>query len=311
MNAKAIIILCSQLCVGDYKPLTDSEWSKLMSLLIEQKVNPSDLLDMSQEELENLVNPDLAERIRGLRGRSVSLAFELNKYQDMGIRVITVADSVYPKKIRKKLKTSAPPLFYYAGNLELCNYQSIGFVGSRNIDEEDMKACHKIVETGIRNNYGVVSGGAKGIDSISVAHALACNGYAVIYAADSLAKYVKKKENREALLNNKMVILSTTIPTAGFNVGMAMGRNKYIYCQSKATVIVASDFEKGGTWTGACECIKKELAPVYCLENPVKKGNMALIALGARAITSEWNMEIEELVTKEPVVEMKQLSLFD
>lgn len=305
MNSKAIIMLCSKLCINDIKPLSDSEWSKVMNQMLERKMQPKDLLTMSKGDLAEIYGVKLAERMVGLRSRSASLAFELNKYKDMGIRVVTVADKEYPRKIWKKLKTSSPPIFYYGGNIELCNFQCIGFVGSRNIDEEDLRICNKLVDNGIEKNYGVVSGGARGIDSISVERAIQMEGFAIVYAADSLEKSIKKRSNREAILNGKMVILSTTIPTAGFNVGMAMARNKYIYCQSKATVVIRTDFNKGGTWTGACEAIKKEFAPVYCVENSNNIGNEELIKMGAEGITEKWDVVVKELVSSQ------QISLFD
>lgn len=42
----------------------------------------------------------------------------------------------------------------------------------------------------------------------------------------------------------------------------AMGRNKVIYALSKATLVVASDEDSGGTWSGATEALKRGIAPV-------------------------------------------------
>ncbi len=51
--------------------------------------------------------------------------------------------------------------------------------------------------------------------------------------------------------DGRVVLFSVVVPTAGFNVGVAMQRNRYIYAQSSGTVVVRSDKGKGGTWNGA------------------------------------------------------------
>jgi predicted Rossmann fold nucleotide-binding protein DprA/Smf involved in DNA uptake len=57
-----------------------------------------------------------------------------------------------------------------------------------------------------------------------------------------------------------------------------MARNKYIYLLSNATVVVSSG-EKGGTWEGAKENLKKDWVPVLVSahQQPLKAGNKALI----------------------------------
>lgn len=46
-------------------------------------------------------------------------------------------------------------------------------------------------------------------------------------------------------------------PSAGFNVGIAMQRNKLIYALADASLVVNSDLNKGGTWAGAVEQLDK------------------------------------------------------
>ena len=97
-------------------------------------------------------------------------------------------------------------------------------------------------------------------------------------------------------------------PDAGFSVGIAMMRNKYIYSQSEGTVVVKSDYKKGGTWSGAIENIKHKRSETYCWDNPKYQGNVELIAKGAIPIDEQWNVKLMH----ERNVEMPlQLSLLD
>jgi predicted Rossmann fold nucleotide-binding protein DprA/Smf involved in DNA uptake len=60
------------------------------------------------------------------------------------------------------------------------------------------------------------------------------------------------------------VLISPYDPSAGFNVGNAMQRNKLIYALADASLVVSSDFNKGGTWAGATEQLEKlRFVPVF------------------------------------------------
>jgi len=86
--------------------------------------------------------------------------------------------------------------------------------------------------------------------------------------ADSLGKAALKREHRRLLMEGQLVLVSTYVPMAGFNVGHAMQRNKLIYALADAALGVNSDYEKGGTWAGAVEQLDKlRLVPVYVRSN--------------------------------------------
>lgn len=286
-NRDAIIILCSYLCVGeDVKPYTTKEWSDLTSKLLSNNKEPVNLLFFSDEEFINIMNFGTEEvnRIKRLIDRTASISFEIEKLNSKGINIITRSDSLYPKILKKKLNSKCPPLFYYCGNLELLNKNFIGFVGSRNINEVDIEFTQKIVDKCIKNGLGIVSGGAKGVDRTSTSWALKNGGYVVEYLSDSLIRRIKDSEVINAIRNDKMLILSQTIPSSGFDVGTAMQRNKYIYCTSDATIVVKSDYKKGGTWAGAKEALKENYSSVICWDNKNYQGNQELISLGAGKI---------------------------
>jgi DNA processing protein len=75
--------------------------------------------------------------------------------------------------------------------------------------------------------------------------------------ADSLEKTTMNREHRNLLLDGQLVLISPYDPSAGFNVGNAMQRNKLIYALADASLVVSSDLNKGGTWAGAVEQLDK------------------------------------------------------
>jgi len=110
----------------------------------------------------------------------------------------------------------------------------------------------------------IVSGGAKGIDQAAMRGALEEGGKVIGVLADSLEKTAMKRDHRYLLMDGQLVLISPYDPNAGFNVGNAMQRNKVIYALADASLVMSSDLNKGGTWTGATEQLDKlKLVPVY------------------------------------------------
>lgn len=316
-NSQVITTLCSLLCINeDIDPLKPKEWEEMAKRLVKKKLEPKDLLKLAPDEIENILgySENDVQRILRLIDRSGSLAFEIEKYENIGIKIVTRADNNYPKILKKKLLSKCPPLFYFAGDLDICNLKSIGFVGSRNVDDEQIDVTKNFVEKMVSQGYAIVSGGAKGIDQISINAALSCGGKIILYVADSMIKKMKDPELIKAIHDKNAVIISVVKPDAGFNTGIAMMRNKYIYAQSEATIAIKSDYKKGGTWSGAVDNLKNRWCIGYCFNDSKQKGNQELIKLGAIPVRSDWDGDINTNLNNRKdntTSTQQQLSLFD
>jgi predicted Rossmann fold nucleotide-binding protein DprA/Smf involved in DNA uptake len=113
--------------------------------------------------------------------------------------------------------------------------------------------------------------------------ALQAGGKAVGIVPDSLASAAVNRENRDLLLDARLLLISPYDPAAGFNVGNAMQRNKLIYALADAALVASSDYKKGGTWSGATEQLQKHRAiPVYVRQSPEPNAGLdGLRELGA------------------------------
>ena len=194
-NSNAIITLCSHLCVGEgIVPLAPKEWSDLAAKLMQLGLQPKALFDLPREALiETLkLSEETAERVARLIGRNASLSFQLSEYENIGITVVTRADPPYPGKLKKVLGNHCPPLFYCAGDMALLNRSYIGYVGSRTASEDDIAFTKATVQKTATQGYGVVSGGAKGIDTVAAEEALSHGAPAVEYLSDSMLQKMKK-----------------------------------------------------------------------------------------------------------------------
>jgi predicted Rossmann fold nucleotide-binding protein DprA/Smf involved in DNA uptake len=236
--------------------------------------NASDLqlhLALTLEESEHIVN---------LLARSGALAIALERLQSLGIHPITRADSDYPERYRQRLKDSAPAVLFYAGEKALLGQPGIAVVGSRHLDDAGQD-CAKFVGNACGlSGLVLYSGGAKGVDTLSMDSALEARGTAVGILADSLEKVVRARQ--EALRRGDLCLVTPYSPNAGFSVGAAMGRNRLIYALADYAIVVASDAETGGTWAGATEAIKNSWVPVFALEHEqMPEGNKLLLQKGA------------------------------
>jgi len=286
-DSQAILLLCSHLGLSsgsEIAPLTLKDWNPLAKKLQSLSLRPASLLGCSAENLQNLltISDEEAERIARLLQRSGSLAIEMERLASLGIFALTRADADYPARYRQRLKESAPSVLFYSGEKALLGQPGIAVVGSRHLDEAGQTCAELVGNACGISGLVLYSGGAKGVDTISMTAALAARGSAVGILADSLEKAIRDPENRAAISRGDLCLATPYSPSAPFSVGTAMGRNKLIYTLADYAVIVASDAEKGGTWAGGTEALRAKWIPVFVLEHPaMPEGNKLLLQKGA------------------------------
>jgi len=201
-----------------------------------------------------------------------------------GITVVTEFDELYPRRYMERLNDAHPALLFVTGDIRFMSEPLIGIVGSRDVDEAGSEFARDVAFAAAGLGYGVVSGGARGVDKTSMRAAYDAGAVSVGILADSLLKTVRSGATREAMELGKICLASPYAPTAGFSVGNAMGRNKLIYALSDATVVVAATEGSGGTWAGAVEAMEKSLCPVLVWRKCA--GCSALVSRGATAFGS-------------------------
>lgn len=285
------LLLCSDLGLTQnmkkrYKPYTTPQWNKLMDAVIHSSIEkPSGLLAVNKDILgqELKLDDEEIKRLSFLLKRGGNLAIEIEGLESKGIHVITRSEENYPQKLKIKLKKYAPPVIYYCGSLDLINKTKVAIIGSRDVDEKGKLFTEKLSRECVKDNLTVVSGGARGVDSIAEKTALAEGGYVLSVVSDSLIRRIKEKEVRNEVLQDKLLLVSSVNPAARFSVYSAMDRNKYIYAFSDYAVVVASKANSGGTWAGTQENLKKNLAPLFVrTDDKMPSGNKKLIEQGGK-----------------------------
>lgn len=275
----ATLLLCSDLALntdGEVRAYTISQWSDLCERLTRSRLTPGALFDRDIKTKLDLTEEE-ALRIEKLMSRAGRFGVELSALNDTGIFTLTKSDARYPESLKKKLKRLAPPVLYYAGNLSLLSKKSVAIVGSRNIDESGLIFTEELAKRCAAERLNIVSGGARGADTVAENIANNSGGTTVIFVADSLEKKIRQRETREAILRRQSIILSSFRPDMPFRAYAAMERNKYIYALSDFAVVVSADYNKGGTWSGAAENLKHGWTPLFVRTAELPPGNAHLL----------------------------------
>lgn len=287
-NTQAILLLTAPLEVGrksvPAELLSPGEYNRLARLLRQGQRQPADLLGRDAAEAIQLGAPAFEEsRLKALLGRGFLLSQAVERWQGRAIWVLSRADAVYPSRLKSRLKEDAPPVIYGCGDPALLENGGFAVVGSRHVDDALLEYTGQVGQLIARSGRTLVSGGARGIDQAAMRGAANAGGAITGVLADSLERASLARENRDGLMDGRLVLVSPYDPAAGFNVGHAMQRNKAIYALADAALVVASDFNKGGTWAGAVEQLEKfHCGPLFVRNaGNIGRGNEALIRKGA------------------------------
>jgi predicted Rossmann fold nucleotide-binding protein DprA/Smf involved in DNA uptake len=277
------LLLTQRLVDTPAAPLKASEyWA-----LLDRVSDPAALLGLDAVAIARAAEVDtaLAERLAELLDAASAFAFRLDEAEQSGLRLISSVDDDYPTALVERLGRGAPPLLYAVGDPALLRADLLGVVGSRDVGQAGADMAREAAAAAVAHGCGVISGGAKGVDRLAMAGALDAGGSAVGVLADSLLRLTRESEVRRAVSDGRLCLCSPYKPTAGFTIANAMGRNKIIYALSKATLVVAAESEKGGTWAGAVEALRRRAAPVIAWTGVgAGEGNDLLVKRGAMGL---------------------------
>jgi DNA processing protein len=272
-NTQAILLVTAPLIAGNGNSSSDllspGEYKHLARRLREIQRQPADLLSPSAADLIHDCQPVVDKtRLQRLLGRGFLLSQVLERWQSRAIWVVSRADTDYPRRLKSKLREDAPALLYGCGDISLLDLGGLAVVGSREVNDTLLAYTKNVGRLAASAGKTIVSGGARGIDQAAMFGALEQGGKVIGVLADSLEKGAMNRENRNVLINGRLALISSYDPSAGFNVGNAMRRNRLIYALADASLVVNSDFNKGGTWAGATEQLDKlHMVPVYVRSN--------------------------------------------
>lgn len=171
---------------------------------------------------------------------------KIESYNNIGIKVISVVDDLYPVQYRKL--TDLPSFIYVKGNLDLLNYnKNIAVIGTRDNSMHGAQVAKNITHFFASNKFNIVSGLAVGIDSIAHTSALDAKGYTTAILVDVEKVYPSsniKLANR--ILDNGGLFIAENAPGTYFQKNSLVLRDRLQSGLSLAIFPIETDV-KGGT----------------------------------------------------------------
>ena len=138
----------------------------------------------------------------------------LGAIRDAGIRHFGVrvhGAGEYPKRLRD----AAHPveLLYFRGLWDLVNTPCIAIVGTRNPTDDGRRRAAKLAKLCVADGYTVVSGLARGIDTVAHTTAMAENGFTIAVLGTPITDYYppENRELQDAIADRHLVISQVPI----------------------------------------------------------------------------------------------------
>ncbi len=227
-------------------------------------------------------------------------AFLVESLFSQGYELLPITSHEYSKVLKRNLKTAySPALLYIKGNKQILNEKSIAVVGSRSAEDISLGFTDNVAKIACENFKVVVSGFAKGVDKQALDSAIKYNGQSIIVLPQGITTFNSGfKAYYKQIVGGDVLVLSTFPPKATWSVGLAMARNPIIYGLADE-IFVAESSEKGGTWSGVIDGLKKgRTIFVRSPEPNEKNANSLLIQMGAVPVDFNGKINQEKPIEK-------------
>jgi len=255
--------------LSDFFHLSENEWSSVYQL------NDKEIIDLVNVKAEIANNSFLAETL-----------------YNQGYEIIPITSPDYSKTLKANLKTQySPAVLYVKGNKQILSEKSIAIVGSRNASDISLEFTDNIAKLASREFKVVVSGFAKGVDKQALDSAIKYKGQSIIVLPQGILTFSTGfKAYYRQIVDGDVLVLSTFFPRTPWRTDLAMARNPIIYGLANE-IYVAESSDKGGTWSGVTDGIRKNrIIYVRKPENTEQNANLLLIQKGAVPVDFNGNI---------------------
>ena len=287
-------------------------YSKINNLVIkffhENKITIEEFFNLAEIEWTNSYQLD-EKQIKDLKQAKSEIpgnAFLSESFFSQGYEMIPIVSADYPNTLKSNLKAGAPPIVYIKGNKKILDENSIAIVGSREASENALEFTDNIAKEASKQFKVVVSGFAKGVDKQALDSAIKYKGQSIIVLPQGIMTFESGfKTYYKQIIDGDVLVLSTFTPKAPWKAELAMARNPIIYGLANE-IYVAESSEKGGTWAGVVDGLRKGRR--IFVRKPgadEKNANDILIQKGAVAVDHKGN----EILNVYPIIEETEESI--
>ena len=176
--------------------------------------------------------------------------------------------SYFPTQMRRL--EECPAALFCLGDIGILKLPRISLVGNRDLTGRGELFALQVGRWAAKHQYVLVSGGARGADTVAMNACLEAGGQVISVLPDRLP--AMPKEN--------ILYVSDEGYDMDFTAARALRRNHYIHAMGERTYVAQCSECKGGTWSGAKDNLRRRLSPLFVnMDN--SEGCRELLALGA------------------------------
>jgi DNA processing protein len=230
---------------------------------------------LSEKVIENVVE---------LRS-AINLDQVWDQLEAKGITVLIQTDENYPRRLQEL--EQPPPVLYMLGELTSEDEWAVAVVGTRRVTAYGRQVAEDIAGTLARNGISVISGLARGIDSISHQAALHAGGRTIAVLGSGLDRIYPPENRRLAeQIAAHGALISDYPPGTPPEASNFPPRNRLISGLSLAVVIVEAGQTSGALITAAfaADQGREVFAVPGNISSPGSKGTNRLIRDGAQPL---------------------------
>ncbi len=226
---------------------------------------------------------------------NISPDAEMEKIARAGVQVLTCQDSGYPSRLKEIY--DYPPVLYMLGSLTPEDEWSLAVVGTRRVSVYGKQVTEEVVTDLARNKITVVSGLARGVDTVAHKSALAAGGRSVaVFACGLDVVYPSENANLARHIAGQGALLSEYPLGARPRPENFPRRNRILSGLSRGVLVTEAGERSGAVITAhlALEQNREVFAIPGSILSPVSTGTNRLIQEGAKLVRSYTDI-LEEL----------------
>ncbi len=246
------------------------------------------VLDASVQELKKTedVGEKVAHNIKNKVHWKIAQE-QLRTAQERNIRICTFFDKDYPANLKNIY--DPPPMIFLAGQIKPEDEKAIAIVGSRKASSYGRLVTEKLVGELASRGITIVSGLARGIDSISHQAALGAEGRTIAVLGSGLdVIYPGENKALAKMIEGSGAVISEFLLGTKPEATNFPKRNRVISGLSLGTVIVEAGPKSGALLTArhALEQNREVFAVPGDIRSQGSKGTNDLIKQGAKLVSS-------------------------
>lgn len=265
-----------------------------LALLLDFYKNPSVVWDLSQSQLISVgVSPKLARNFAEFRNH-----FDVGEFKRenkrLGIKMITILDDSYPINLRGL--SGMPFVIYVKGDFQKRDINAVSIVGSRLSTSYGERIAKEFSEYLAKNGVTIISGLARGIDTIVHKSVLNVEGRTIAVMGTGLDRVypTENKKLADSIIENGILISEYPIDHPVFPENF-VERNRIVTGLSKILMVVEGR-EKSGTLTSSSFAANQGKTVVAIPGNVYSDSSFVpnmLIKNGAKLVTSPQEILVE------------------